>query len=533
MRLQRFAVPGACGLFAALGALLIPLAGLQADEALFGTPLYPSISNYLWTRPWRIDVPPMVMTYVGSLKSFLYLPIFQILGANLWTIRFPMVLAGAATIFLFYRLAEAAVGRRAALLGTFLLASDPLFLMTNTFDWGPVALEHLLLVTGCLALYRFGAVGHGVGPFWHGRTRNLALGFFCFGLALWNKAIFLCALAGLSAASLTALWPWVRRELRLRNLAVAAGAFLAGAAPFVYYNIQHPLITFSENTHPEPEAIPSKWLQVESGLQGRSLFGYIASEEWMEPAQEPAGLIGRASAAIRDRVGPYRSSGFYYAAGALLLLVPLWWRSRAAWFSLVFCTVSWLWMASMRNAGTGAHHIVLLWPFPILFVAAALRRAPGWLLLAGGAAMMLSNLLVVNQYLVQLHRNGAYTPFTDAMEELSSTLDPRAGKTVYITDWGLYDSLNLLHRGELKLHNIASVLLDDQVDAYEADLLRSLEADSDALVVGHVAEREVYPGSAGRLDGHLVQAGLRREVFRVVADTNGRPMFELARIVPR
>jgi 4-amino-4-deoxy-L-arabinose transferase-like glycosyltransferase len=104
---------------------------------------------------FHTDIPLMVMSYIGSLKTLLYWPVFSWLGANVWTTRFPMILAGAATIFFFYRLAHRAAGPLAALIAVLLLATDPMFLMTNTFDWGPVALEHLLLVTGCFFLVRF------------------------------------------------------------------------------------------------------------------------------------------------------------------------------------------------------------------------------------------------------------------------------------------------------------------------------------------------------------------------------------------
>ena len=107
---QLVPVLAACGLFIALGAVLIPLAGLQSDEALFGAPLYPNINQYLWSGPWRLNVPVMEMSYLGSLKSFLYIPILQILGANEWTIRFPMLLAGAVTVFFLYNLGEAVIG---------------------------------------------------------------------------------------------------------------------------------------------------------------------------------------------------------------------------------------------------------------------------------------------------------------------------------------------------------------------------------------------------------------------------------------
>ena len=52
----------------------------------------------------------MVMTYVGSLKTLLYWPIFRIFGSSPWTLRLPVVLLGAITIFVFLHLA-AGIGR--------------------------------------------------------------------------------------------------------------------------------------------------------------------------------------------------------------------------------------------------------------------------------------------------------------------------------------------------------------------------------------------------------------------------------------
>ena len=99
----------------------------------------------------------------------------------MYFVRLPMVLVGAVTILVFYKWAGIFAGPRGALLAAVLLATDPTFLLTDTFDWGPVALQHLLVVSGCFLIAR-------------GR---LCWGAFLFGLALWNKAIFLWTLAGL------------------------------------------------------------------------------------------------------------------------------------------------------------------------------------------------------------------------------------------------------------------------------------------------------------------------------------------------
>jgi 4-amino-4-deoxy-L-arabinose transferase-like glycosyltransferase len=516
----------ASALFLALGAIFIPRAGLQTDEALFGTPLYLNHNNDLWSRLAGGNVPLMIMTYLGSLKSLLFAPIFETLGVNIWTIRLPVVLLGGATIFLFYRLTHLTVGPRQALAGAFVLATDPVFLLTSTYDWGPVALEHFLLVTGCLALFRFGTQS---GPNWHGRGYQLALGSACFGLALWNKAIFLWALAGLAAAGLAVLRPW--RSLTLRTLVIASVSFLAGAAPFISYNIRQPLITFRQNAHLEPQAIGGKFVQLQAALQGNSLFGYVASEEWDGPAITPTGALGRTSAALREHLGPRRNTGFFYVLAALLAAVPLWWRSSTAWFSLIFCTVAWLWMAMTHDAGASAHHVVLLWPFPLLFVAAALRRLPTPVLVVATVAMVGSNLTVVNQYLVQLERQGAHDSYTTAIFPLSDALP--ASSTLYITDWGLFDALNLFHRGGLKLRAATDPLVPAQPSAEQILDLDRMFADPQGLFVGHVKGREAFVGVGEHLDGQVARAGLRREILRVFRDAQGREMFEISRVVAR
>lgn len=477
----------------------------------------------------------MVISYLGALKTLLYAPILALLGANVWTIRLPMVLAGAITVFVFYRLTLIAAGPRAALLAAFLLATDPLVLMTNTFDWGPVAIEHLLLVTGCWAWAQFGlrtgTTRPTPAPFWDAPLRQLALGCLCFGLALWNKAIFSWALAGLGVGALAALRPWWRALWTPRALAVAATAFLLGAAPLVAYNVRHGFATFRENAQLEPAAIPAKWVQLESALQGSSVFGYIAAEEWMEPRRDPRTPLERASVWLRQHTGEYRRSGFYWVLGALLAAFPLWWRSRAAWFSLAFCATSWLLMAMTRDAGGAGHHLVLLWPFPILFAASALRRLPLFLLLPAGLAMAGSNLLVVNQYYSQLVQHGAYDTFTDALFPLSESLTG-ATETIYIADWGMFDSLNLLHRGRLKLRIASGPLQTDTPSPAELEDLDRMLRDPGGLWIGHVPEREAFHGVGDRLQQRAAQLGLRRQTVRVIPDSHGRPIFEVWRILP-
>jgi hypothetical protein len=75
--------------------------------------------------------------------------------------------------------------------------------------------------------------------------RRLTLGCFFFGLALWNKAIFVWAFAGLLAGAVAADWPEVRRAFTdRRTVARGACAFVDDVYPgidLIYYGNQREL----------------------------------------------------------------------------------------------------------------------------------------------------------------------------------------------------------------------------------------------------------------------------------------------------
>jgi len=196
-------------------------------------------------------------------------------------------------------------------------------------------------------------------------------------------------------------------------------------------------------------------------------------------------------------------------------------------------TVAWLLMALTHDAGTSAHHVVLLWPFPILFGAIALASLPwrpvAWVAAAGMIAM---NLLVWNQYAYQFERDGAGDVFTDALNPLSASLDEYPGRIFYLVDWGLYDNLNLLHQGRMDLRIATGPLNTDSPSPEQLAEIRDMLHEPGALVLDHVREHEVFPNVGARLDRAARSLGYHRESVKTIPDSNGRPMFEIIRFVP-
>ncbi len=534
----RFKAFYASALFLALGMALIPFAGVQNDEALFGNPLYLFNAKELSIIVFHRHIPLMVMSYVGTLKTWIYSAIFLFFSVNVWTVRLPIVLAGALTVFIFYRFTSRAATPSAAVIAAFLLATDPSFLLTNTFDWGPVALGHLLLVTGCFFLLRFWQEKY--------QMHHLALGFFFLGLGLWNKALMLWALAGLAAAVVLVFGREVLLLLGVKKtqpprpaipsvqktFGFGIAAFLIGALPFVLYNVRHPNATLQGNAHiettPDKAVIEGKLSMVRGALNGSGLFGFIAAPDWIENARAPVTRRGQVAQWIRDRVGERQSSGFEYVFLLAVLAVPWWWRVRAARFALVFMAATWLAMAVTRDAGGAIHHAVLLWPFPQFFVAVVLASLP-WRRIAFAVAILLitMNLLVVNEYIREFDVNGANGNFTDALFPLSDAI-PEDGHPVYVVDWGMANTIALFHQGRILVRPVDSLFITSTPTENQRNIIQAVFSDPDAVFVGHVPGREVMETRVN-LDRAAESLHRHKQTIRIVTDSHGRPVFEIFR----
>ena len=88
---DRFAV-ALCLVFIGLGSLWVGELGIQNDEALFSAGIYPP------TVDWA-----MVMTYVGTLKSYVFTPIFHVWRPSAASVRVPAVFLGGLTILVVLR----------------------------------------------------------------------------------------------------------------------------------------------------------------------------------------------------------------------------------------------------------------------------------------------------------------------------------------------------------------------------------------------------------------------------------------------
>jgi len=519
-----------CFLFVLIGFAFTPQAGIENDEALFGSVIYQQPGIDYGDKIAGHHVPLMLMSYLGALKSWVYAPIFRFWRPSVTSLRVPVILLGAVTVWLFFILLQRIADDRTAIVGTVLLSTDTLFLLTTCYDWGPVVLQHLLLVSGVLCLLRFHQ---------DRRPRFLAAGFFLFGLGLWDKALFFWILSGISAATLIVFPRELWKSLSPRNLTTATLAFCLGSAPLIVYNIQHPLETFRANAAYAADDISNKGRLLRATIEGRVLFGFISRDDPAGHPRGPESAIDRFSVWLSEKTGGQRINFFAYALFFAAILAPLLWRTparRPLMFSALAMLIAWLQMALNKNTGGSAHHSILIWPFPILFIAIAFAAASRRIGSLGKpllvAVVMLvagSGLLVTNEYFAQSVRNGTGEAWTDAIFPLSDYLKTVKAQLIYIDDWGILDTLHLLHRGQLPLREGSDPLSKPQLDQEEKLRIINRIAEPDSLFVGHTDAYEFFKGVNAKLLALADEAGYRRVMLAVIPDRNGRAMFEVFR----
>jgi hypothetical protein len=518
-------------IFVLLGVCLIPYPGLHNDEVLFGDGIFAPRETLAWMSVFKKPVPLMLMSYLGALKSWIYAPILALWKPSAWSVRLPVLVLGGVTIWMFFLLLQRVLDSWSATIGCALLTTDTTYLTTTCFDWGPVVLQHALLVGGVLLLVRF-----------HQTLSRTCLGgaFFLFGLALWEKAVFGWILIAMTAGAACAFPGVLRRAFSYRNVAISVLCFLAGAFPLIRYNVRDPVATLRSNVGWSTERLGAKTTVLSATLAGDGMLGYLTYRDPSDWTRPPRTALERFSVSLDALAGRPRRGWLAYSLAASFLMIPFLWRTPARpplVFAAVFLLVGWCQMLFGKGVGGSVHHIVLLWPWPQFLIAAAFGRLSrhfsgiGRIMIVCAVVLVCGRaVLVTNVYLSQLIRNGAAGPWTDAIYALSDRLPSVAANQVVVLDWGILQPLRVLHRGGLPLRWGAGLLRKNPPNAEDFSAFREMTVPPDRVFVAHTDGHEQFAGVNARFLEMLQKELYRKEAVQVITDGNGRPIFEVFRV---
>ena len=346
---------------------------------------------------------------------------------------------------------------------------------------------------------------------------------------MWDKALAVWMISGMAVAAATVCWRPIARLATRRRAGIAALGLFLGALPLVIFNVKTHASTFTGNVKRDPGAIGYKAAMLWNTVNGQGLFGYLTDEDWQTPRPHaPGNAIEHAAAGLAEASGDPRHSLMLYALIVALLVAPF--SGRAGRRTVAFCVIAgaiaWVQMALTANTGGSVHHTILLWPLPASIIAVSfagasrhLGRAGAPALAAAVAVLAVSNLLVMDEYFAKMERNGASLAWSDAGIPLAGRLQAMRSGEVYCVDWGIEDGLRIIGRGRLPLNDTAFGMPD--ASAFGPD----------HLFVGRTSALEVFQGHAASIAQMASGAGYRREDVGVIADSFGRPTFEVYRFV--
>jgi hypothetical protein len=498
----------------AYGLLVIPRLGVDVDGAVSAGCYERSMPLYSWQIAGN-QVPVMMMAYVGAVEAWMYCGVFRLVPPSSISLRLPTLLLTVASLWLFFGFLNQTVNRRTAWIGTLLLAADPSYLLIDGLDFGSLTVHFVFKIAALILIVKF-----------HRSNDRLLLAsaFFLFGLAMWEKVIFAWALVGFAIATVAVFPRECRQHLSLKNLGIAASAMILGSLPLIIFNIDRPLETFRGQVRTGSLEISSKYNMLTQTVDGSVLFGFMTAFDAGPVPGKPKHWYETASVAISGMLGqPHHNLNLLAIAAAALSLVAIWKTSarQPIVFALIASFVTWLCMVGTVGAGTGAHHVIFLWPFPVMMIAAAIDRIPTRVGVAAiTLALCASSAAVVNQFYVELIRNGPSTRFTDAMNPLHQHLATLQAPRIYAADWGFVESLQLLSEGTLPIL-YADVSSDQTIDA--------MLNDPGCVFVAHASSMTFLPATRAALEQFAQREHYQQEPIATIVDRNGRPTFDIFR----
>jgi len=174
------------------------------------------------------------------------------------------------------------------------------------------------------------------------------------------------------------------------------------------------------------------------------------------------------------------------------------------------------------------HHVILLWPVTLMFLALSFseasrrlpRRVAVPLLVVVVGFFTARNILTTNEYLAQFIRNGPTVIWTNALYPLSADLLQANYNEVNGIDWGTIVPLQVLERAQVPL---GFTPVDDNTPQ---EVLSKMGREG-IVFLGHVRGLEVFPGVDDKIDGIAKKNGFAKQVIKTFNDENGRPIFEL------
>ena len=472
---------------------------------------------------------PLMQTlgYVGAIKAWLHAPIFALFGINVWTVRLPSILIAAASLLVVWHFARRELGVAWSLLLLALLATDPVLINHARLDWGPQMIAALMRVTALAALWRWLQTGR---MFWLGTLCvALLLGFFDKLNFVW----VILALGGATALVAPRLVlerlrdgrPWQPAVAGVTGVLLLWGTLtlLRGA---VKLDIGGDVASLTATAQ-----FLKVWNLYAATFSGTSVINWVFGTEAVT------------------------TSAFNVLAlvqlGVAVLLLAAWrpWTPARRLLALLTVFIVLLFTAiTVTPQVSGTHHLVMLWPLPMLHLVTLLailsqhvsEPAPGtWratrIALATIGAAACGVLLAWNvgwdfRNADTWQNDRDYKPGFDlAIARVDARLDKLGVDRVISVDWGLHQQLvTLADRKRAAQYREWTWKLIDAPDLERDDLRKAVAEHLHGRTVAfvlHAPKYAVLSGANARLDALLARDQPCSRSDETIVNAAGKPLY--------
>jgi hypothetical protein len=474
---------------------------------------------------------PLMQTlgYVGAVKAWLHAPLIAVFGANVWTVRLPAILLGAAALVVLWSFVRREIGWAWAALLLALLAVDPVLLGHARLDWGPHMLAAFLRVLSLVSLWRWLQTG---------RKRWLAITCAAFLVGFLDKLNFIWVIAAWTGALAVVAWRPALERLRSGRpwqplMAGVTGALLLWGLVTLVRRATQLDVLGDAGTLSYADQVVKVWNLFAATFSGTSVLNWVFGTE--APVTSAFNIL-----AIAQCV-------------AAVVLLAIWRPWTPARRLLAFLTVASVFLVLLIGATKqvgGTHHLVTIWPLPALHLVTLLAiasqhtdsgsRVKGQGVRAAVATMgaivvgavLAWNIAMDVRYVDTFENDRDYRPLFDpAIAKLGKRLEALGVDRVISVDWGLHQPLvTLADRRHAAAYREWTWRLIDASDLERPDL-RNAIADhvtgKKVAFVLHAHGFSVFSGARDRLDrllAHDRPCATKEETF---ANAAGKPLYTI------
>lgn len=496
-----------------LSAIKLDYPGFQYDELLFGNAASGGFDRtFIYKQIYGF--PLMLMPYIGALKAYFYYPIFLVFNPSYASVRLPMILLSAASLWLIYKFVSKAADFPTAVLSLLFLVADSGFISLTRTDVGPVAIGLFFRSLALLYFFKF---------IENRRSKNLIIIGAALLLGFYDKLNFVWFIvAFLIAAAIFYGGVFVNfsQLLKAKSTKIIAAAFASVFGILIVFVLH--LGIFNEVSFIPDGHHLYTICDLSLGLANGSMFYEYLIGDWTEFRQFGwlvwLIIFGGSILAIRQPKSNIKTFHFFNLVILLLTFIQI----------------------ALTDKANAPWHVFMLQPAMAILTASSLVFAGSMLFkldemrrrafvsvaaLAIFAVQFFTYTTYISKY-EQPYRNFMWSKKIDELYVFSQSVPNR----FVSLDWGFHTQLLTLGHQPGKYYELAFPLNEPLTPEKRQQIGTDfLNPDDDYFFLLHNESDTLFKPARSRFFEIIEQAGLRAEMIKTF-DEADKPLYEVYRL---